>query len=339
MTSKERINCLLSGKFPDKVPFVPAIYEHKAALIKKTPSEVACNENLLYDSLLAEYDMYSPDILTVGIDVYNIEPEAIGCKVKFSNGLEVPIIQEHILGNSNLKELKIPDPEKDGRMPLIIESARRINTKVGKNVYVCVAISGPFSLAASLMGQENILFAMMEDPDYVIEVLKYCLSVLKIYIDQITKSGLDIVVFDSAASPPMVSPNQYKNIILPVVQELFGILKSKGCKFLSYIAGGNTQGILDNILTTGANNILCDFNADLDLYLEKSKDKNILLRKNINPALVTSDDEELRSEVIKLLQKGKNYSGFILGTGILQYDTRPEKVKIIQESINSFQNK
>jgi uroporphyrinogen decarboxylase len=337
MTSKDRISAILAGNFPDRVPFIPAIYEHKAALINKTPTEVACNPDLLYESVLAEYETYSPDILTVGIDVYNIEPEAIGCKVHFSEGYDVPIIQDHILDRANLKDLKIPDPSKDGRMPIIIDSANRANAKIGKNVFICTAISGPFSMAASLIGQENILFAMIDNQEYIKEVLNYCFSVSKKYIEEIAKYGLEVVMFDSSASPPMVSPDQYKNIIFPVVKELYEFQKSKGSKFLSYIVGGNTQGILDSILMTGANNILCDFNADLDFYLGKSREKNILLRKNINPAKITSGtDNEIMEEVTTLLKKGRIYSGFILGTGILQYDTQPERVKLIQHIINNF---
>jgi uroporphyrinogen decarboxylase len=337
MTAKERISTILAGNFPDRVPFIPAIYEHKAALINKTPTEVACNSDLLYESLLAEYETYSPDIITVGIDVYNIEPEAIGCKVHFSDGYDVPTIQDHILGRASLRELKIPDPLKDGRMPIIIDSATRAYNKIGKNIFVCVAISSPFSMAASLIGQEDILFAMMENPEYVQKVLNYCLNVSKNYIDMIVKQGLEVVVFDSSASPPMISPNQYKNIIFPVVKELYEYQKSKGLRLLSYIVGGNTQSILDDILITGANNILCDFNADLDVYLRKSKDKNVLLRKNINPAIITSGkDDEILNEVTTLLKKGKSYSRFILGTGILQYDTQPRRVQLIQHIINDF---
>jgi uroporphyrinogen decarboxylase len=286
--------------------------------------------------LLAEHEIYSPDILTIGIDVYNIEPEAIGCKVHFYDGLEVPNLQDHILNNVKLNDLKIPDPEKDGRMPLIIEAARKLNSKIGKDIYICVAVSGPFSLATGLIGLENILFAIIEQPEYIEKVLNYCLITLKKYTESIIKAGLEVIVFDSAVSPPMISPKQYKNIIFSFTKDLFDFLKSNNCKLLSYIVGGNTEGILESTLCLGANTILCDFNADLDLYLEKSKEKNVLLRKNINPAIFSSSDDEILKETAKILKKGKSYSGFILGTGILQYNTKPEKVQLVRRQINSL---
>ena len=122
MNSKERILGMLSGIKPDSFPFAPAIYEHKAALIKRSPADVCRSKELLVEAVLAEHKIYNPDILVVGIDIYNIEAEAIGCEINFDTDNGVPTIKSRVLNESNLKELKIPDPKKDGRMPLIIEA-------------------------------------------------------------------------------------------------------------------------------------------------------------------------------------------------------------------------
>jgi len=53
----------------DGVPFVPAVYEHKAWFIGRTPSEVCREGSLLVESVLAEYEALHPDALVVGIDV------------------------------------------------------------------------------------------------------------------------------------------------------------------------------------------------------------------------------------------------------------------------------
>jgi uroporphyrinogen decarboxylase len=334
MNSKERIDTILNGNFPDKIPFIPAIYEHKAALIGKKPSDVSKDGELLYQAVMAEYEVYRPDLLTVGIDIYNIEAEAIGCKVNYPDDIMVPTIREHILDSVNLDDLIFPDPERDGRMPMIIDAAKRVNSKIGNEVYVSVGISGPYSLASSLLGQMNLLMSSIENPEYIENILKYCLKVIMEYTKSILDNGLEVIVFDSASAPPLVSPSMYKNSIFPIIKDLYGFIKGNNAKFLSYIVGGNTVSILDNILDTGANNILCDFNADMDIYLEKSRMKNITLRKNINPVLIKSDNrEELSKEVKEIINKGKDYPGFIIGTGILDYQTPVEKVKYLKDLI------
>ena len=42
-------------------------------VFSRKPSEVACNAELLYQAIIEEFSVYQPDILAVGLDVYNIE--------------------------------------------------------------------------------------------------------------------------------------------------------------------------------------------------------------------------------------------------------------------------
>ena len=337
MNSKERILAMLSGTIPDSCPFAPAIYEHKAALINRSPADVCRNVDLLVESVEAEYNTYKPDVLVVGIDIYNIEAEAIGCEINFDTDNGVPTIKSRVLNESNLKELRIPDPEKDGRMPLIIEATRRVNEKFGKEVLVCAGVSGPFSLASSLMGDENLLIASIEDPEYVSEVLKFTTSVIKKYTSALLATGADIMVFDSAAAPPLVSPNQYKENIFPNVKDLFSHLASSGSKFLSYIVGGNTIDSIEYFMEAGAKNIICDFNADLAAYIEKAKKHGILLRKNFSPSiLINGKTEEIKSKAEEILELGKDFNGLIFGTGILPYDIQINKVLQLKEIVSNY---
>jgi uroporphyrinogen decarboxylase len=319
----------------ERMPFIPAIYEHKAALINKTPSEVCCNADLLYEALVAEYETYKPDLLTVGIDVYNIEPEALGSVIRYGNGNEAPTIEKPVLDFKDIDDLKIPNPETDGRMPVIIEATEKIISKLGNDVLIAVGVSAPFSLTAGLMGQENLLIKSIEEPEYITKVISFCTEVQKTYISAILKTGAEIVLFDSSAAPPMISPAMYEEFIFPSVKETFDLLKSRNAKFLSYIVGGNTIPILQYILRTGANNILCDFNADTDHYLNAVKGTGISLRKNISPtAILYGSSEDLTRQVMEIIEKGREYPGFILGTAILPYDTPLERVKLIKSILD-----
>ena len=329
---------VINGDKPDRIPFSPAIYEHKAALINLLPSEVCRDTNLLIESVKTEYKTYHADILVVGIDIYNIEAEALGCEINYECGTAVPTIKSRILNNSNLKELNIPNPKKDGRMPLVIKATEEIQQTLGNEVYICAGVSGPFSLASSLMGDENLLIALIEKPDYIAEVLNFTTSVCKVYTSAILETGADVMVFDSASAPPLISPNQYKEIILPNVKNLFCSLSSNGSKLLSYIVGGNSIEVLEYFIESGAKNILCDFNADLTFFLEESKMANISLRKNFNPStLISKNIEEIEKETLEILNQGKDYNRFIFGTGILPYNIDKEKVLKLKNVVSNFQ--
>ncbi|MHC4363221.1 MAG: uroporphyrinogen decarboxylase family protein, partial [Planctomycetota bacterium] len=83
MSPKERVRLALQGRETDRPLFCPAIYEHMAKLVGRSPSEVSRSAGLLEQAVLAEYETYAPDMLTVGIDIYNVEAEALGSEVAF----------------------------------------------------------------------------------------------------------------------------------------------------------------------------------------------------------------------------------------------------------------
>ena len=58
--------------------FIPAVYEHAAKVIGKTPWEVSRNKALIIEAHRAAFAMYSHTPVVVGIDIYNLEPEAYG---------------------------------------------------------------------------------------------------------------------------------------------------------------------------------------------------------------------------------------------------------------------
>ena len=87
MPSHSKVAEVLRCKNSNKQPvFMPAIYEHKAWFIDSTPSMVSRDTELLTQALLKEHELIGADALTVGIDVYNLEAEAAGCKVTFYEG-------------------------------------------------------------------------------------------------------------------------------------------------------------------------------------------------------------------------------------------------------------
>jgi len=333
MNSLQRIKLVLSGEKADRVPFVPAIYEHKAFLIGKTPSQVSCDDELLYQAIIEEFNTYRADLLTIGLDVYNIEAEALGCKIKFYKTNDVPAIEKHILTDKvSLDSLKIPNPLKDGRMPILIKAGKKVLMELSDEVRVRGAMSGPFSLASSLCGIENLFILTMEDPDYVKHLMKFCTEVLKVFGKAYLDVGLGIIVFDSICS--LVSPKTYKELIMPYHRELMSFFHQKGLAHRPLIIGGNTLPISKYLIKVNSNQILCDFNADLDKYLQIVKDEKIAIRANVDPRLIQRGPLKKTKEAgYMLLRKGLSYPKFILGTGVIPYNTPPENVLALREIV------
>lgn len=334
MTSRERVMAMLHGEPCDRPLFCPAVYEHKARLINSSPSEVSQDHELLSQATLTEYEIYRPDILTVGIDIYNIEAEALGCCVRFSNEIDfVPTIDKKLLADveDTPKAMNV-DPEKSGRMPLVLAAAEKVHNQVGNEVIVRGGISGPYSTACSLLGAEQMMMACLTQTEEVNRLLMLCTNIAIKYGKAFLMRGMEVCVFDSQTTPPLMSPQVYGQLVLPHVRRLIDTLKNAGAKLIEYVVGGNTQANVDNLFATGANIILSDYMTDVNVFVSKATSRRRLVRHNIDPGLIEHGDEQ------DLLLKTKALATFagdnpkiIVGTGVLSYNTSIERVLLVKD--------
>ena len=222
---KERLEKTLHCEAHGGSPlYMPAIYEHKAWFIHNTPSNVSRDTGLLTQALMTEFEQIGPDALAIGVDVYNLEAEAAGCRVTFYEGddTSIPGIQpgNHILKvGDDLTRFPIPNPLKDGRMPINIEATRRIVKSLDGEVWIRGSISGPFSLAISLMGAEDLFMATLDAPAFVHDILAYAGRIIREFGKAYIDVGADVIMFDSQASPDLLSPEMYREFVLPVMQD------------------------------------------------------------------------------------------------------------------------
>ena len=337
LTSRQRIERLLDGKSTDRVPFCPAVYEHKAALIGVRPSEMCRDADLFEAAIIREVEVYDPDMLVVGCDVYNVEAEAAGCDVLYPDSTGVPAVRTRVLGpGDDVRALAAPNPAASGRMPLHLEVGRRIQARFGRERLVRGALSAPFSMAAELVGPAELLMAMLDRPEWVGELLDYTAGVCKAYGRAFAGEGLGVILFDSHASPPMTYPEIYRRIILPPTAEVIRYFRSDlRVPLVPYIMGGDTTALLEDIIRTGTNNLLCDYRADLGRFVQRLRAEPVLLRANISPSLLVGEPVEvIRSKVREVLAVGRGQPRFLMGTGILPYDIQPEKVLAVREALD-----
>lgn len=331
MTPRERVLLALQGERTDRPLFCPAVYEHKAKLIDSSPCDAARSVELLVNAVLAEYKIYQPDLLTVGIDIYNIEAEALGCNVLFSDAVDaVPVIDHKLFaGVEDVNKLSNvdPDPEQDGRMPLMLEAAEIVHNKIGSEIIVRGSISGPYSIATELVGIEALMMACILQPEDVTKLLDFCTQTAIDYGKAFLARGLEVCIFDSQTAPPLMSPDIYAQLVLPHVQRLIKTLKNAGAEFIEYVVGGDTSANVDNLFAAGADVLLADFTADIDVFLKRAKDNQCLVRHNISPILIECGDKQTLIDKCKeVAQLAVNNPRVIVGTGVLSYNTPGERI-------------
>jgi len=337
-TRSEIENVLRCGPSRRVPIFLPAIYEHKAWFIGSTPSAISRDGELLSRALLAEYEAVGPDALAVGVDVYNLEAEAVGCTVTFYEGddTSIPGISpgNHLFHvGDDLTKAPIPNPLKDGRMPVNLTAVRNVRKALGDQVWLRGSISGPFSLAISLVGAEALFLACYDQADWVRSVLDYAGRIIKAFARGYIDAGAELIVFDSQASPDLLSPEMYEEFVLPVTKDLVQWCATQGVRDLPLIIGGNTTSIAGLLAQTGANNLLCDFTADFDEWAAVCREHGRAFRRNISPRLIQSGTpDEIYAVAAEELRRGRDLPGFIMGTGVIAFGTPTENILAIKRA-------
>jgi uroporphyrinogen decarboxylase len=335
MTKRERVERVYRLEPPDRIPLVPAIYEHKARLIGRTPSEICRSAELLRAALERELEVYDPDMLVVGVDVYNVEAEALGCRVRyFDDSAAVPAIVEPLLeGPASLEKLRLPDPESDGRMPLYLGVAGSAVRDHGAEMIIRGAVTGPYSLASELLGPEKLAMAAVEDTGFARRLLELAGQVTARYGAAFLQRGAEAIVFDSRAAPPLLSPRLFRELVLPVYRDqVMPQLKAAGARYLPLIIGGDTTRILPELLASGATQLLCDAPADLEAFKRACAAAGMPFRANVDARLIHRGPvEAIRGEAQRISGQCRDFGGFLLGCGIVAYDCPPEHVLALRE--------
>mgnify|MGYP002533940202 CR=1 FL=1 len=302
-------------------PFAPAVYEHKAGLLGCSPTEVSSSAALLAEAVEREYAVYRSDFLTVGVDLYNLELEAMGLPLigreSPDHCAEIGTVPENFV-----PEIRIPG---SGRYELMLAAADLLNGKLGEAA-LRIAATGPATLTAKLLGPERFIMGLADEDAATLALLDRMTQVTLRWSSVIRSRGYDVIVFDSMAAPPLFSPFFYENWLLPRHRAVMEFLEHSGQKLRELVIGGDTTPIAGMLRDSGANVLLCDYAASAGEWRrELGDDTEIHVRRNLNAELLAdrSGWPVLRDNLLRDLER---FSRPVLGTGILSYAFPPSRL-------------
>ena len=150
--------------------FEPISYDHAARLINRRPWDVSRDVDLLVAAHNAAIRTYVRSECTVGVDIYNLEIEAYGCKIVEPEGNGLPVAGPPPFDEiSDLLSVQL-DPVHDGRIPMLLDAATQL-AEEHPSVRVRVPIAGPFTIACHLLGMENTLCELAVNSEPLLAVL------------------------------------------------------------------------------------------------------------------------------------------------------------------------
>lgn len=316
-----------------KIPFTPAVYEHAARFVGRTPAEVSRDGELLFQAHRGAYLEYRHQPIAVGIDIYNLEAEAYGAKVELVEGDAIPAIHQPLL--ASLEEglaLKPFDPRRDGRIAMVLATGQRLKQEFPE-ADVRIPVAGPFSVAFNLRGINALCEDVADRPAATAQLLWRLAENQAVLCRAVADAGLDVAFFESAAAPPMVSPRQFREVELPALRRILELAAASVGHPVPCIMGGNTYPILDDLLSTGTSYLVSNVETNQRAFVEcvARTHPHVKVRVNMNPVIVACPDaERIYREIDRVLSFAGDRPNCLLGTGALPLETPQANIRLIK---------
>lgn len=142
-------------------------------------------------------------------------------------------------------------PPRPDRAHLLLLDLARERFKGAKALFWLMR--GVFVRSWRLLGMENLMVQMFDDPDFVHRVARMVTDYSLEQLDMLIDAGLDVLVVEDDIADkhaPLVSPVKYREFIKPYNMELVQRAHARGIKAVTH-SDGNLWPLLDIILETG----------------------------------------------------------------------------------------
>jgi len=333
MNSCDRFVRRLKGESVDRPPNFDIMMTFAAHYINKPLSRYYLDYRVLCEANFAVMEAFELDIVQAISDPYR-EAADLGAKIEFPrNGL--PICKEPLLKEEKtLKKLFPVDPAAGKRMNDRLEAVALFKNKVGRQVPIMGWVEGALAEAADLRGVSTLMMDLFERPDWVKEILEFCVEMEINFARAQISAGADIIgLGDSVVS--QISPAQYEEFGLPYQKRIFSAVKEMGAIPRLHICG-NTSLILKQMAQSGAEIIDLDWMVDFGYAARLYGDYPVLCG-NFDPVavLLQSTPGNVKSETLKCLQTGGSRCISMAGCEV-PYDTPYENLLAQAGALKEF---
>ncbi len=162
----------------------------------------------------------------------------------------IPYVVGHpIRSEADLDSYVPPRPDTDYRFDTLREAVRRFK---GEKAIIFLAHDA-FEFSHYLRGMDNLLMDYLENPSFAKRLARIVMEYKKPVLEGAADEGADILLTGDDYShrlAPIMSPEHFRELVLPYLQEAVDVAKEKGLPFVKH-TDGNLWPIIDMIVDTG----------------------------------------------------------------------------------------
>ncbi len=306
ITMKKRLINALLGEEVDKMPVVSITQTGTEALMDicdaKWP-EAHYDPKLMAKLAIAAHKEIGYEAVRVPYCL-TILLEALGCQVSKGHKTRQPSITSHPYNSREPLPLKpiSNDFLSKGRIPVILKTIKLIREEIGEDIPIIAGSEGPVTIASDLLEVTTYMKWFIKQKQAVVKYTNYGANAVIEYANALFEAGADVfALLDPVASPDLINPRDFNEIVLPIYQRMSKKLKGK---VVVHICGDIT-GILSYLKETGFDAVSIEEKTDLEKAKEIFESK-IRVVGNVATAttLFNGTPKQTYDESIIALNKG-----------------------------------
>lgn len=323
MTSEERVLCALQRQVPDRVPHFEWLVDRKVrqALCPECTDHNDFAVQVGQDAVIAD-PIFRKE--RVGSNRWLSEWGFVTQDTAEEHGIEV---ESPIKSMADFERFTPPDPHLPWRFTAVEETVQ----KYKGDKAVIVHLNDVFSLPRYLMGMQDLLMAIVTEPELVKALVEMSVTINLELAKEVVARGAKIVYTgdDYAYNKgPLMSPRHFRELFFPGLCRVMQGYKELGLYVIKH-TDGNLWPILDMIVESGIDCLdPIDPLAGMDLGEVKAKyGQRVALKGNVDCAqlMTFGTPDEVVEATREALRQGMPGGGFILSSSnSIHSAVRPE---------------
>jgi [methyl-Co(III) methanol-specific corrinoid protein]:coenzyme M methyltransferase len=234
------------------------------------------------------------------------EGAALGCDVDWGNRDRMP--DNKNFPYEDFSDVVVPDHllEKPSTK-VVLDALSILRRQVGGKVAIVGKVMGPWTLSYHMAGTQNFLLQIgMRETEKVTKMLRQLMPVTIAFARAQFQAGADIVVMADHVTGNLVGPYHYKELLLPVHQEITAQIEGP---LILHVCGDCTDR-LEYFAESGVDAYHMEWQVDAKMAVARVGDRMSLVGNVNNPqVLYQGTPEDVHKQVRYAIEAGINIIG------------------------------
>jgi uroporphyrinogen decarboxylase len=308
ITGKQRMEAALKGEKLDRLPVMLLLGGHYAEAAGYTLEQFLTQADAALETVKLTCEELDSDALFVPLNP--LMPDAQEAFRKLMG--KPPSIKK-----DNIKE-KLPKwtvrlPREDPLFSSHLDMCAKC-VEVFPQYHVETMIGGPWSFALELRGPNEAMLDIYDDKQFLHDLMNYTTDTMIARCLAAVELGVFPFVGDPSAGMSLISPDVYREHVLPYHQRVVDAVHEKGGQIAFHICG-YMDPIFEDIIGLSIDALSIDAPSSLEKLFEVGRGKTTIIG-NVDPILfIEGPPDQLQQEAKKCLDIDQGDAGYVIGPG------------------------